>query len=269
MAVAEEEKGQEEEAHRMSFGEHLEELRQRLIYSCIGVAVAVGICLFWQQELLWAVTWPHRRAHEAIGQSPKLEVFSYEDRFMIPMKVAMIFGLALAAPVILWQMWKFLAAGLHRHEKKYVLVCGPASLLLFFSGAVFGYLVLIPVTLQFLGSFGNDWNIYEDHIALDKYLDMFFGLTIAAGAIFEIPLVMAFLSFIGLVPPKTFVAWRKMEILVASILGAVLTPGGDLVSMASLAVPILVLYEVGILAGRLVYRKPAETEPGPEVPAED
>ncbi|MCE9581927.1 MAG: twin-arginine translocase subunit TatC [Planctomycetes bacterium] len=267
MAVAEPETEPGLQAHRMSFGEHLEELRQRLIYSCIGIGVAVGICLFWQQELLFAVTWPHRSAHESIGQSPKLEVFDYADRFMIPMKVALIFGLALAAPVVLWQMWKFLAAGLKKSEKKYVLVCAPASLVLFFSGAIFGYLVLIPVTLKFLGSFGQDWNIYEDHIALDKYLDMFFGLTIAAGAIFEIPLVMAFLSFIGLVPPKTFASWRKMEILVAAILGAVLTPGGDLVSMASLSVPIIVLYEVGILAGRLVYRKPAETEP--VAPAEE
>lgn len=256
MAVAEKDQDQDLEAHRMTFGEHLEELRQRLLYSVIGVALAVGICLFWQQELMWAVTWPHRSAQESLGHSPELEVFDYADRFMIPMKVAMIFGLALAAPVVLWQMWKFIAAGLKPHERKYAMICGPASLLLFFAGAVFGYLILIPVTLKFLGSFGADWNQFKDSIALDKYLDMFFALTVAAGAIFEIPLIMTFLSFVGIVPPKTFASWRKMEILVAAILGAVLTPGGDLISMSSLAVPIIVLYEVGILAGRLVYRDP-------------
>ncbi|MCC6741587.1 MAG: twin-arginine translocase subunit TatC [Planctomycetia bacterium] len=260
MAIAEKDPGSGLDIHRMTFGEHLEELRQRLIYSTIGVALAVGICLFWQQELMWAVTWPHRSAQEALGHPPQLEVFDYADRFMIPMKVALIFGLALAAPVVLWQMWKFIAAGLHPHERKYAMICGPASLLLFFGGAVFGYLVLIPVTLKFLGSFGADWNQFRDSIALDKYLDMFFALTVAAGAIFEIPLIMMFLSFVGVVPPKTFASWRRMEVLVAAILGAVLTPGGDLVSMASLALPIVILYEVGILGGRLVYRAP-EVEP--------
>ena len=198
MAIAEQASDVEREAPRMTFGDHLEELRQRLMYACIGAGLAIGICLFWQQELLWAVTWPHRMAQESLGQSPKLEVFDYSDRFMIPMKVALIFGLALAAPVILWQMWKFIAAGLHPHEKKYALFCGPASLLLFFGGALFGYVVLIPVTLKFLGSFAGDWNIYENHIAADKYLDMFFVLTIAAGAIFEIPLVMNVLRQGGL-----------------------------------------------------------------------
>ncbi|MEK7467055.1 MAG: twin-arginine translocase subunit TatC [Planctomycetota bacterium] len=258
MALAEHDTERDLEGHRMTFGEHLEELRQRLIYSCIGVLLAAGICFFWQQELMWAVTWPHRSAQESLGNPPELVVLDYADRFMIPMKVALIFGLALSAPVILWQLWKFIAAGLHPNEKKYALICGPASLLLFFAGAAFGYIVLIPVTLKFLGSFAADWNMFQEQIALDKYLDMFFALTVAAGAIFEIPLIMTFLSFVGIVPPKTFASWRKMEILVAAILGAILTPGGDLVSMASLALPIVILYEVGILAGRLVYREPAE-----------
>ena len=258
MAIAEQDTARDTEGHRMTFGEHLEELRQRLIYSLVGVMLAVGICLFWQQELMWAVTWPHRMAQESLGHPPQLEVFDYADRFMIPMKVALIFGLALAAPVILWQLWKFIAAGLHPNERKYALICGPASLLLFFAGATFGYVVLIPVTLKFLGSFAADWNIFKESIALDKYLDMFFALTIAAGAVFEIPLIMTFLAFVGMVPPKTFASWRKVEVMVAAILGAILTPGGDLVSMASLAIPIVVLYEVGILAGRLVYRAPEE-----------
>jgi len=245
------------DAPKMTFGEHLEELRQRLIYACIAVVLSVGFCLFWQEELMWVVSWPHRHAMEALHLDTRFQVFDYTDRFMIPMKVAMIFGLAMAAPVVLWQMWKFIGSGLYANEKKYIVVCAPASLLLFFAGAVFGYFVLIPVTLNFLGSFGQEWNIYDSKIALDKYLDLFFAMTVAAGAVFEIPLIMTFLSFAGLVSPATYASWRKMEILVASILGALLTPGGDLVSMASLAVPILLLYEFGILCSRLVYHGPA------------
>jgi sec-independent protein translocase protein TatC len=256
MAVAEHETERDLDSHRMTFGEHLEELRQRLLYSVIGLCLAVGFFLCFQEELVYVVTWPHRHVKGLLGQSAKLEVFDYADRFMVPMKLALIFGLALAAPVIVWQFWKFIAAGLHAHEKKYVRICAPVSLLMFFAGALFGYFVLIPVTLTFLSSFGMDWGVFEDKIAMDKYLDMFFALTIAAGAVFEIPLIMTFLSFVGLVPPKTFASWRKMEVLVAAILGAVLTPGGDLVSMASLALPIIVLYEFGIIAGRLVYRAP-------------
>jgi sec-independent protein translocase protein TatC len=242
---------------RMTFGEHLEELRQRLIYACVGVVASVVFFLFFQEELVWVVTYPHRATQAALGHEVKFQVLDYADRFMLPMKLALIFGLALGAPVVLWQMWKFVATGLYPRERKYVLVCGPVSLLLFFGGALFGYLVLIPLTLRFLGSFATDWNIFEDQISLDKYLDLFFALTVAAGAIFEIPLIMTFLSFVGIIPPATWASWRRVEILVAAILGAILTPGGDLVSMASLAVPIVLLYEIGILAGRLVHRPPA------------
>lgn len=251
------EKEKELDAPHMSFGEHLEELRVRLLYSCIGVALAIGFCLFWQKELMFIVSWPHRTTMQGLGQEVSFQVLDYTDRFMIPMKVACIFGLLMGAPVVLWQMWKFIAAGLYPNERKYIAIVVPISMILFLAGAVFGYLALIPMTLKFLASFGVDWDIYKYDIALDKYLDLFFALTVAAGAIFEIPLVMTFLSFTGLISPATFSSWRKMEIMAAAILGAILTPGGDLISMASLAVPIVVLYEVGILCCRLVYRKPA------------
>ncbi|NUN50149.1 MAG: twin-arginine translocase subunit TatC [Candidatus Brocadiae bacterium] len=242
--------------HRMTFGEHLEELRQRLGYAVFGVILAVGFCLFWQEELMWVVSWPHRLAMESLGEDTRFQVFDYADRFMIPMKVSMIFGLALAAPVILWQMWKFIGAGLYAKERKYILIVGPASLILFFAGAAFGYFVLIPLTLKFLAGFGQEWKMFRTEIQLDKYLDLFFALTVAAGAVFEIPLIMTFLCFLGVVSPSTFASWRRFEIVAAAVLGAVLTPGGDLVSMASMAIPIILLYEIGILCGRLVYRAP-------------
>jgi Tat protein translocase TatC len=248
------------ETHRMTFGEHIEELRQRLMYSCIGVVLAVGACLAKQDLLMWAVTLPHNRAMEALGQDTRLQVLDYTDRFMVPMKVACIFGLILAAPVILWQMWKFIAAGLYPRERRYVIGAVPTSLLLFIAGALFGYFILIPVTLQFLAGFGAEWNIFKSDIALDKYLDIFFALTVAAGAIFQIPLIMTFLAFTGLAGPATFSKWRRFEIIAAAILGAVLTPGGDLVSMASLAVPIMLLYEIGIVCAWVVFRK---REPAP------
>lgn len=245
----------EVEMKRMSFGDHLEELRQRLIYACIGVVIAVGVCLAFQDLLMWVITWPHMRAMAAIGEDSRLQVIDYADRFMVPMKVACIFGLIMSSPVILWQMWKFIGAGLYPHEKKYIGVAVPASLALFMSGVAFGYFVLIPVTLRFLAGFGQDWNTFRTDIELHKYLDLFFALTIAAGAVFEIPLVMTFLSFLGLVEPATFSRWRRHEIIVAAILGAILTPGGDLVSMATLAVPIMILYEIGIVCAKLCARK--------------
>ena len=236
----------------MSFGAHLEELRRRLFRCVLAVAVTTAAAFVFHEELFAVATIPHYRAHALFDPPPSDWMFfagSYTGPVGSLVKLAMLAGLFLSSPVIGWQVWRFVGAGLYARERRWALTFGVCSFLLFLLGCVAGFCVLIPYSLYGLASM---LPLDRVRMAFDvaAYIDLVMTLTIALGGVFQLPLVMAFLTRIGLVEPRMWGRWRKHGIVGNVVLAAVLAPG-DPVSLAAFAAPLLALYEVGALAARL------------------
>ncbi len=239
----------------MTIGEHLEELRRRLIVGLVALAVAFAACWLFKEELFRLVTGPHRdamRRQGVVGPESRLAQLSYIEGFFSYCKVCLVSALLVGGPILLWQVWKFVSAGLYEHERRHVTRWIPLSIVLFVVGVVFGYLVLLPVTFTFLA--GVELEGVGLSIRLEGYLNIFLLLTFALGAIFQLPLVMLVLSRIGLFTPAGYRSKRKIFILLAVVAAALATPGPDPSAQVILAIPMIALYELGILLAAAGYR---------------
>jgi sec-independent protein translocase protein TatC len=240
---------------RMTIGEHLEELRRRLIVGLVALAVAFLVCWLFKEELFRLVTGPHRVAMARLGvQGPesRLAQLTYVEGFFSYCKVCLVASLVVGGPILLWQIWKFVSAGLYENERRHVTRWIPFSIVLFAAGVAFGYLLLIPTGLTYLAGVVPEG--VERTFRLEPYLNLFLLLTFALGVIFQLPLFMLVLSRIGLFSPAGYRSKRKIFILLAFVGAAVATPGPDPVSQVLLAIPMIVLYEVGILLAAATYR---------------
>ncbi len=243
---------------RMSFGEHLEELRVRLIACVLTWLVCFLVAMYFYKPLLTFVCEPHFRAMEWMGrtrETSKLFTGAYAGSVWAVMKLAFIVSVFAASPIIAWQIWRFVAAGLYRHERKYVLVYALPSLLLFIGGSVFGYLVLVPYGLFGMASMLK-MDVVTEQYQLRDYLDLVMALTIFTGLIFELPLIMMFTSSIGLTGPNFFWKYSRHAIVALFLLAAVLTPSPDIFTQCLMAGPLLVLYLLGVLLSYAVQKKP-------------
>ena len=236
---------------KMPFMEHLGELRVRIMRSLIALLVGLGISFPFSARV---VDWLSR----PIQQSGNTLVFlAVTEAFWVQMKVALFLGLFIAAPAILWQVWRFVEPGLHRHEKKYAVPFVVLGSLLFIAGGAFSLLVVTPNAVAFLLSYSRPG--LQPMISIGNYIDFLLKFTLAFGAVFEVPLAMTLIARMGMVTPKAFAQNRKYAILGAFIAAAILTPTPDVVNQTLMAGPIIVLYEIGILAARLFGR--ARTKP--------
>lgn len=242
---------------KMTFFDHLRELRTRLIKATVFTGFVVLICVFFQKEWVDIVLKPHfwamdyLRAHDIIIKNPNLVAIKYTEKVIVYFKIAIYAGLVLSSPYILCQLWGFISPALKEKEKKTIIYYAFASFALFFIGVLFGYFFAIPYTLQFLAGF--EAGVIDNFFSLSAYVSLFFLLTIIMGAAFEMPLIMLFLSKIGLVSPKTYSSKRRHAVVIILIVAAVLTPP-DPVSMIFMAVPMLILYEIGIILAKIVYK---------------
>lgn len=209
----------------------------------------------------------------AKGPSATLQSIDPTDTFMSHIKLALVAALFLAAPLILWELWKFISRALYPHEKKWVGVFGPLSYGAFLTGFTFGYFVLIPLGLRFLAAFAPV-DLVETQYSVRGYISMVITLSLVCGVIFELPLFMCFLSLIGIVDATQLRAWRRYWILAAFVIGGILTPP-DPFTQTLMAIPLLGLYELGILLSALVGRPAAPPEllavaaPAPAPPVQD
>jgi len=239
-------------AVRMTFGEHLDELRTRLLRSIAVLLAAVVVAMVFYRELVEIITLPHFRAMEWCGLSrdhARLLATTFGGPILGAMKLAVVAALFVTAPYIAAQIWGFVAAGLYRDEKRLVVRFAPASYLLFVLGCVFGYFLLVPYAL-----YGMARMMPREHLQLlfsfTDYLGLVLTLTILLGIVFQLPLVMVFLSTTGLVRASSWSAWRRRAIVANLVAAAVLSPP-DAISMLVFAVPLLVLYEIGAGISRL------------------
>ena len=167
-------------------------------------------------------------------------------------------GLALASPVILWQIILFIAPGLTSGERRVVFTVLPGAILLFILGVLFCFWLIVPKAIQFFASFNTDIATLAPR--LSSYIGLVTTLALWMGLVFETPLIMSILSWLNIVRASTFGRYRRFAIVGAFVLGAVITPTGDPFNMTIVAVPIYLLYEVGALAARLVARQPVESD---------
>lgn len=228
----------------MTLVQHLDELRTRLLHCIAALLVTVTGAMVFYKDLIDLATVPHFRAMEWVGMPGKLVIISHGGSVGAVMKLAFIVGLFFASPYVARELWGFVAAGLYRREKKYVRAFAPVSFLLFLLGCIFGYFILIPYSLYAMVTMMPLEKV-EPVFSLGDYLGLVLTLTIILGAVFQLPLVMVFLSKLGLVMPRQWRGWRKHAVVANIILAAILAPA-DLLSMAVFVVPLLVLYEVGI-----------------------
>jgi len=237
------------EEKRLSLGEHLEELRSRLIWSAIAFAIALIICFIFQDQILKIIILPHLNA----AGKKTLSTLTYPEGFLIYFKASLIAAFVLSGPFIIYQLWKFMGAGLHSHEKKYVLFYLPFSLILFTGGVLFSYLIFIPLMLKFLIAYPNPLFI-ENIFNLTCYFDLFIMLTVIMGLVFQLPLIMLFLVQIKILTPKIYWSKIKISILMAFIIAAIITPSGDPINQTLIAIPLLLLYLAGILLSLIYLR---------------
>jgi len=243
---------------RMTFVEHLEELRVRLFRSIVALAICTVGAMFFYKALVGIMTVPHFRAMSWLdipASHAKLLAESYGGPVMATMKLCLIVGLFAASPVVGREMWAFVAAGLYRHERRAAAAFAPISFLLFLLGCVFGYFVLVPYALYGMGQM-----IPREQISFvfgySSYLSLVLTMTLLLGAVFQLPLAMVLLTRLGLVPPAAYLRkWRHATIGIL-VVSALISPA-DVISLLVFAVPLLALYALGIAAAFLAAPRPA------------
>lgn len=228
----------------MSLGEHLRELRNRLIKAVAAIVVVTIVAAFYYRRLIDFLIAPlagcgAKMAHQPGGDTCVIAIIGLLQPFTLALKVSITAGVVVASPVWLYQLWAFLAPGLHRHEKKYTLAFLGAGIPLFLGGAVFAYHVL-PTTVQVLQSFTphRATNIQS----LDDYLDIATRMVVVFGLSFELPLVLVLLNFAGALSARRMIGWWRGMVMSITVFAAVATPSTDPLTMCLLAAPIVVLY---------------------------
>jgi sec-independent protein translocase protein TatC len=247
---------------KMSFFDHLAELRSRIIWSLIPAGVGLAVALYFTDRIMTFLQRPLAKL-----KSPPV-FLSPTEYFWTYMKVAMIAGLFIAMPVVLWNVWAFVAPGLHKHEKKYAAPFVIIGSLLFLLGGAFALLVVVPFAVQFLVNFGMEKGA-QPMISIASYTDFIIKFTLAFGIVFELPVIITLLSMLGIVTPKFLSRNRKYAILINFIIAAVLTPTPDVINQSLMAGPLCILYELGIISARIFGKRAPKAEPASEPAAAD
>jgi sec-independent protein translocase protein TatC len=245
-----------EQEVRASFWDHLKELRTRLVHALLGVAVGMASVGIYSEEIF---RWVMRPVLRSLPEGARaLNYTSYLEPFLVYLKVALYGGLFAAAPWVLWQLWLFVAPGLYRREKRVVVPFLATGTALFYLGAAFCYYLVMPYAFPALAAIaGPDM---RPLLTMREQLTLVLAMMLGFGIIFEVPVVIAFLSMIGLVDYRFLAKYRRHAIVVNTIVAAVITPTGDPFNLALMAVPMIVFYEIGIILARILGKK----KPAPE-----
>jgi sec-independent protein translocase protein TatC len=248
-----EEDGEDEGMARMSFLEHLEELRKRLLLAIGGVGVAFFLCLFFSDEL-WAIVFAPAGAaltHLKVNP-PTLKLINPMDSFQIMwMKLPILAAVFISSPWILYQVWAFIAPGLYKRERRWAVPFVVSSAGLFIVGGFFAYFVAFRYGLEFLLGLGIGKGV-DPSINITEYYDLFVDVMLGVGIIFEIPVLLFLLTLIKVASPAFLVRHSRYAILIIVILAAVITPTGDVFNLALFATPMIVLFYIGIFASYIL-----------------
>ena len=227
----------------MPLVDHLQELRRRLIIMIVAVAIGSTTCYFYSTELVHLITAP---AGKLYYMNPAEAFFSY-------LKVSFFAGFLLALPVVLYQVWAFIVPALTKKERAATIILVPSSVFLFFVGLIFSYYLVLPAGIKFFMGFATD--DLQPMFSLGQYLSFVISFLLPFGFIFELPLFILVLAKVGIIHSKMLVAKRKVVLVMAFVIGAVISPTPDVFSQTMIALPMLVLYEISILVVKYLLRK--------------
>jgi sec-independent protein translocase protein TatC len=238
-----------------SFLSHLFELRDRVVKSALAI-IAVFVCLvYWAPDIFHLFAQP---LLEALPAGGKMIVTDVTGSFFVPMKVTMLVAFLIALPVVMYQLWAFIAPGLYLHERKLILPLVISSYSLFIIGMAFAYFLVFPTVFKFMASYNAPLGA-EMSTDIDNYLSFAMTTFLAFGITFEVPVVVVVLVRMGMVSLAKLKEIRPYVIVGAFVISAVVTPP-DVLSQLLLAVPMTLLYELGLLVARLYVPKPSEDD---------
>jgi sec-independent protein translocase protein TatC len=270
---------------RMTLGEHLDELRKRLFRGVVAVMVAFALALTFNVEITEVLLRPFRQivvqlnehyvaeARAKVDKDPalgpryfapdgsfllaideRLEAQSPTETMWFVLKVAGYAALVLGSPILLWQVWQFVAAGLYPRERRWVFYFFPPALFLMLAGVLFSYFVIVPFGM-FYSMQTTPIELVKNNIRLEYYFEFLLTLCFGMGLVFQLPILMTFLGLVGLVQAGTFANLRGYFVVAAFVVAAFLTPGPDVFSQVAMAGPMILLYEIGILGARFAARR--------------
>ncbi len=240
---------EERELPKMTFLEHLEELRKRLIVSIVALGVAFLACWNYADRIFALLARPLLRFLPPGG---KLVYTKLTEPFVLYMKVAFFAGIFLASPIILWQLWLFIAPGLYKRERRYAAPFIIIASLFFLAGGYFGYRVLLPGMCAFFVETGKQ---FAQMIKADEFFSFASTMILTTGLVFETPILIFFLARLGIVTPHFLLQKSKWAVVVAFIISAVITPSADMVNQTALALPMIALYFIGVGVAFLFAKK--------------
>lgn len=222
---------------KMSFLEHLDELRRRIIYSVVAVAVGFVGAWFFRDYLVAFVFGPMR---EFLSEGERLQGLDAAELFVVNIKLAAMAGLLVASPVVMSQIWLFIAPGLYAHEKKWAVPFVVLSTVCFVGGAAFAHEVVFRLTMQFFAGFENEYFTFAPRAS--NYFGIYLRLMLAFGLVFQLPVVVLFLAKMGVLTARFMITHFKYAVLGIFIISAVVTPGGEVVTQLAMAGPLTLLY---------------------------
>jgi sec-independent protein translocase protein TatC len=228
-----------EQMPSMGFLDHLEELRRRIVYSVIAIAVGFFACWGYAERIYGVMQRPIMDALARNNLSAKLVYINPTEPFNLYLKVGMMAGLFVASPFVLYQLWCFISPGLYRNEKRYVLPFMVSTIALFLAGGYFGYKVVLPQALVFLIGYGKD---FQPMITLTEYSSLFLTIIVGLGIIFEMPILVFFLSLMGIVSAGWMWHNIRYSILGIFVVAAIVSPTPDILNMCIFAAPMIGLY---------------------------
>lgn len=227
----------------MTLTEHLQELRERLIKSIAALILGTGCSVYFLQDIMDILT----------AAAKELYYMRPAEAFMIYMKVALLSGLILSSPFILYELYSFVRPALTLRERRFTLICIPLSLVLFITGMLFSYSFVFPRGLEFFLGFAA--GKVNPLISMESYLDFMLMLVVPFGFAFNVPVVLTMLAYLNIVSAKMLMKYQRHVILVAFIIAGVITPTPDIITQTLLAVPLILLYEVSIVIIKCVLRR--------------
>ncbi|HTV01323.1 MAG TPA: twin-arginine translocase subunit TatC, partial [Luteitalea sp.] len=240
---------------KMSFLEHLDELRQRLIKALGGVILGFVVAIIFIDRIYNFIMAPLQAVLPGGG---KLIYTEPTEAFLLYMKMAALAGLLIALPILLWQLWAFIAPGLYAHEKRFAIPFVMMSTIFFTLGCAFSHYVAFPAAWTFFGSFASDTLQFAPRI--EPVFSLYVRMALGLGAVFEMPTLVMFLARVGLVTPRFLIKHTKYAILIIFVVAAVVTPGSDPLSLFLVAIPMCGLYAFSILVAFVFKKRTAVAE---------
>ena len=240
---------------KMPFTTHLEELRFRLIRIVAAVGIGFMVSYAFKDWLFKVITRP---LASALPPNSFMIYTGMPEAFFIYMEIAFFASLFLTSPYILYQIWKFISPGLYSGEKKYVFPFILASTTLFISGVLFGYFIVLPPAFKFFVSFSSDF--LKPMFSFKEYLSLSLKFLLGFGLSFQLPVFLFFMTKIGIVNARMLSKHRRYAILIIFIAAAILTPSPDPFNQTLMALPLMLLYEVGIIVSKIAGKKPAPAD---------